>query len=169
MFISHVCVSNIQSESPKNFDDLSNMQEGGLPPPHPSLPPVPRQNAPPTSYYLPQASYSSHYAQAYMQSSAPTTSDSYALSPTWDPSAYSAGPSAIFQPSAAWFQPGSCRCTYTGCNFIASHKALETHMMDRHLIYPPGWEKRQKKPDWDADPSLKGWVHILSSRFCWTD
>lgn len=29
-------------------------------------------------------------------------------------------------------------------------------MMDRHLIYPPGWEKRQNKRDWDADPSLKG-------------
>ncbi|KAG5648065.1 hypothetical protein DXG03_007100 [Asterophora parasitica] len=28
-------------------------------------------------------------------------------------------------------------------------------MMDRHLIYPPGWEK-QPKNDWDADPSLKG-------------
>ncbi|KAF8912747.1 hypothetical protein CPB84DRAFT_1759390 [Gymnopilus junonius] len=29
-------------------------------------------------------------------------------------------------------------------------------MMDRHLIYPPGWEKRKNKPEWDADPSLKG-------------
>lgn len=28
-------------------------------------------------------------------------------------------------------------------------------MMDRHLIYPPGWDKK-KKSDWDADPSLKG-------------
>ncbi|KAI0660463.1 nuclear fragile X mental retardation-interacting protein 1-domain-containing protein [Cubamyces menziesii] len=28
--------------------------------------------------------------------------------------------------------------------------------MDRHLIYPPGWENRKKKDDWDADPSLKG-------------
>ncbi|RXW24778.1 hypothetical protein EST38_g1110 [Candolleomyces aberdarensis] len=28
--------------------------------------------------------------------------------------------------------------------------------MDRHLIFPPGWEKRPKKPEWDADPSLKG-------------
>jgi len=27
--------------------------------------------------------------------------------------------------------------------------------MDRHLIYPSGWEKK-KKPSWDADPSLKG-------------
>ncbi|KAG6911896.1 hypothetical protein DXG01_000143 [Tephrocybe rancida] len=29
-------------------------------------------------------------------------------------------------------------------------------MMDRHLIYPPGWQRREKKPEWDADPSLKG-------------
>lgn len=28
--------------------------------------------------------------------------------------------------------------------------------MDRHLIYPPGWDKRTN--EWDADPSLKGWV-----------
>ena len=35
--------------------------------------------------------------------------------------------------------------------------------MDRHLIYPPGWEKK-KKPSWDADPSLKGSV-VLFFRF----
>jgi hypothetical protein len=35
-------------------------------------------------------------------------------------------------------------------------------MMDRHLIYPPGWEKRKKGGDWDADPSLKGYVCSLS-------
>ncbi|KAF4605299.1 hypothetical protein EYR40_004083 [Pleurotus pulmonarius] len=36
--------------------------------------------------------------------------------------------------------------------------------MDRHLIYPPGWDKQRKKNDWDADPSLKGYVHrILAS------
>lgn len=28
-------------------------------------------------------------------------------------------------------------------------------MMDRHFIFPPGWEKN-KKDEWDADPSLKG-------------
>ncbi|EPQ60715.1 hypothetical protein GLOTRDRAFT_118856 [Gloeophyllum trabeum ATCC 11539] len=38
---------------------------------------------------------------------------------------------------------------------MGSKKSVEIHMMDRHLIYPPGWEKRQKN-DWDADPSLKG-------------
>ncbi|KAI0304972.1 hypothetical protein BC826DRAFT_26037 [Russula brevipes] len=29
-------------------------------------------------------------------------------------------------------------------------------MMDRHLIYPPGWPARKRQSDWDADPSLKG-------------
>lgn len=29
-------------------------------------------------------------------------------------------------------------------------------MMDRHLIFPPGWDKRPRKADWDADPSMKG-------------
>lgn len=29
-------------------------------------------------------------------------------------------------------------------------------MMDRHLIFPPGWDKRKKRQEWDADPTLKG-------------
>lgn len=29
-------------------------------------------------------------------------------------------------------------------------------MMDRHLIFPPGWDKQKKTDNWDADPSLKG-------------
>ncbi|KAH7931085.1 hypothetical protein BV22DRAFT_999201 [Leucogyrophana mollusca] len=54
----------------------------------------------------------------------------------------------------SWYQPGNSRCTRQGCTFTGSQKSVEIHMMDRHLIYPPGWEKR--KDDWDADPSLKG-------------
>ena len=38
-------------------------------------------------------------------------------------------------------------------------------MMDRHLIFPLGWEHRKRKDDWDADPSLKGCVcHRDSSK-----
>ncbi|EMD42234.1 hypothetical protein CERSUDRAFT_41682 [Gelatoporia subvermispora B] len=55
-----------------------------------------------------------------------------------------------------WYQSGNIRCTKPGCTFTGSKKAVETHMMDRHLIYPPGWESRKRKNDWDADPSLKG-------------
>jgi len=28
--------------------------------------------------------------------------------------------------------------------------------MDRHFIFPTDWEKRKRKDEWDADPSLKG-------------
>ncbi|KAI0330571.1 hypothetical protein GY45DRAFT_1345857 [Cubamyces sp. BRFM 1775] len=56
----------------------------------------------------------------------------------------------------SWYQPGNQRCSQPGCSFSGSKKSVETHMMDRHLIYPPGWENRKKKDDWDADPSLKG-------------
>lgn len=34
-------------------------------------------------------------------------------------------------------------------------------MMDRHFIFPPGWE-HDKKSDWDADPSLKGKPILIS-------
>ncbi|KAJ7492538.1 hypothetical protein FB451DRAFT_1336429 [Mycena latifolia] len=60
-----------------------------------------------------------------------------------------------------WYQPGNSRCTYKTCTFRGSPQTVETHMMDRHLIYPPGWEKRKKKPEWDADPSLKGWTTVV--------
>ena len=60
-----------------------------------------------------------------------------------------------------WYQFGNARCTYKDCIFDGSQKALEIHMMDRHLIYPPGWEKRKKDSDWDADPSLKGFVLLM--------
>ncbi|EIW86631.1 hypothetical protein CONPUDRAFT_86592 [Coniophora puteana RWD-64-598 SS2] len=56
----------------------------------------------------------------------------------------------------SWYQPGNARCSHPGCSFMGSHKSLELHMMDRHLIFPPGWEKRRKSDEWDADPSLKG-------------
>lgn len=57
------------------------------------------------------------------------------------------------QTYASWYQPGNCRCTRQGCVFTGSKKSVETHMMDRHFIFPPGW---QKKDEWDTDPSLKG-------------
>ncbi|TFK57172.1 hypothetical protein OE88DRAFT_1730578 [Heliocybe sulcata] len=111
------------------------------------------------------------YSQAYLNaiSTSGTTPQGYTLSST-----YLAGPSTApsgyvprsvqpsqprpFRPppSGGWYQPGNERCTYRDCQFMGSKKSVEIHMMDRHLIYPPGWEKRNKKNDWDADPSLKG-------------
>ena len=121
--------------------------------------------------------HSSHYAQAYAQyyNNAPAYSpQGYAYSSIYDPQAQTiAGPSSghsafqnngrgsrgqgQHQQQANWYAPGGSRCTYYGCMFAGSAKAVEVHMMDRHLIYPPGWDKR-KRDDWDADPSLKGCV-----------
>ncbi|KAJ7783879.1 nuclear fragile X mental retardation-interacting protein 1-domain-containing protein [Mycena maculata] len=109
-----------------------------------------------------QSYYSSHYVQAYMQQqqyALPATPQGYTLSSTYNPNSSAQthntpGPSA--PPSAAWYQPGNSRCTYKDCTFRGSAQTVETHMMDRHLIFPSGWDKRKKKPEWDADPSLKG-------------
>jgi len=57
-----------------------------------------------------------------------------------------------------WYQSGDLKCNYKDCRFTGSQKSVETHKMDRHLIYPPGWEHRRRKAEWDADPSLKGCV-----------
>ncbi|KAI0691325.1 nuclear fragile X mental retardation-interacting protein 1-domain-containing protein [Cytidiella melzeri] len=137
-------------------------------PAHPSLPIAPhlRQQ---TSHGVYQAQYpprysqqaaqpqlpygvSPHYAQAYMQYSGVSQN-----MPTYEPQA-STSHLRLPVPSASsrWYQPGSVWCRKQGCSFTGSQKTVETHMMDRHLIYPPGWESRKRKDDWDADPSLKG-------------
>ena len=64
-------------------------------------------------------------------------------------------------PLAHWYTSGKSRCTYSGCAFTGSANSVETHMMDRHLIYPPGWHARKRQQDWDADPSLKGYVILV--------
>ncbi|KZT05961.1 uncharacterized protein LAESUDRAFT_813190 [Laetiporus sulphureus 93-53] len=97
-------------------------------------------------------------------------SDGYTLSSTYVPGSYNgAGNTTSDLPQRSnqrhahhgpvpthWYQPGNTRCTHVGCKFVGSKKAVEIHMMDRHLIFPPGWENRKRKSDWDADPSLKG-------------
>ncbi|KAF9015264.1 hypothetical protein BDQ17DRAFT_1340758 [Cyathus striatus] len=127
----------------------------------------PHQQLP--NYHL----YSSHYAQAYMQSYQATTSDGYTLSSTYNTSSLANTSNSclntrnvsVCQPSAvagqsftsfSWYQPGNIRCGYTSCSFVGSAKSVEIHRMDRHLIYPSGWEKRKNRSEWDADPSLKG-------------
>ncbi|KAG6888681.1 hypothetical protein C0995_006671 [Termitomyces sp. Mi166 len=108
------------------------------PPAHPSVP------ANPYSAYQPF--YSSHYAQAYSQQF---------LQPYAMPN-YTPIPTHNVNRITPWCPPGHSRCTYKECQFTGAPKTLETHMMDRHLIFPPGWDRRPKKPEWDADPSLKG-------------
>ncbi|KAJ7597128.1 hypothetical protein C8J56DRAFT_919277 [Mycena floridula] len=89
--------------------------------------------------------FSSHYAQAYSQQLPPVASSSRIYSPS----------ASSVQPSTTWYQPGTHRCSYKGCTFAGSQSSLQLHQMDRHLIFPPGWEN-QKKNEWDADPALKG-------------
>ncbi|KAG2159954.1 uncharacterized protein EDB93DRAFT_1073715 [Suillus bovinus] len=120
---------------------------------------------------------SPHYYQAYMQAMQPAiNAQGYTLSSTYMPQHTTGGntlrnasreisnnvPARINdrrpnstsgQMHGSWYQPGSCRCTRQGCVFTGSKKSVETHMMDRHFIFPPGWSK---KDEWDTDPSLKG-------------
>ncbi|KIK71095.1 hypothetical protein GYMLUDRAFT_314137 [Collybiopsis luxurians FD-317 M1] len=122
--------------------------------------------------------YSSHYAQAYMQQFNQTplrNTEGYTISSAYHPNVNAAGNSqpaagpsfsrpqqnnggvrlkSFAHANSTWYQPGRDMCPYKGCSFTGSAKSVEIHMMDRHLIYPPGWDK--KKPEWDADPSLKG-------------
>lgn len=124
-----------------------------------------------------QHGMSPHYYQAYMQVMQPTiNAQGYTLSSTYMPQHTTGGrtprhvsrdasnnvpartnnrrpDSNSGQAYASWHQPGSCRCTRQGCVFTGSKKSVEIHMMDRHFIFPSGW---QKKDEWDTDPSLKG-------------
>jgi hypothetical protein len=120
--------------------------------------------SPQTNVY---ASYhSSHYAQAYMQGALGNVACSSTLHYA-APYALPIAPSPAIVPDirlpparSSWYQPGNYRCDHKDCTFTGSQKSVEIHKMDRHLLFPPGWEKRKKKPDWDADPSLIGYVHL---------
>ncbi len=130
-----------------------------------------------------QAAYpqASHYAQAYSQyynGAGPShvTADGYTISSTYVPGTQYHTPQPARPPvqrapvhgggggqgQPGWYQAGTSRCSKPGCSFTGSKQSVEVHMMDRHLIYPPGWEHRKKRQDWDADPSLKGWDNASS-------
>lgn len=63
-------------------------------------------------------------------------------------------------PPTHWYTHGNSKCTHSGCMFTGSANSVQIHMMDRHLIYPPGWHARKRQTDWDTDPSLKGYVLV---------
>ncbi|KJA29149.1 hypothetical protein HYPSUDRAFT_127889 [Hypholoma sublateritium FD-334 SS-4] len=105
--------------------------------------------------------YNSHYLQAYTLSQSLPQSPHLSSGPINSSANFiaqgNAGQTRNFAAaSSSWYQHGNHRCTYNGCAFTGSTKSVELHMMDRHLIYPPGWDQRKKRSDWDADPSLKG-------------
>ncbi|KAF8501898.1 nuclear fragile X mental retardation-interacting protein 1-domain-containing protein [Gautieria morchelliformis] len=127
--------------------------------------------------YGPMSSYPSYtnanYHSYFTQAPRPlTTAQGYTISSTYVPSTESPSTpqSRSWPPSqrpntsanraarpcaeGAFSAPGDNKCTYNGCLFTGSKNTVEIHMMDRHLIFPPGWKKKQN--DWDADPSLKG-------------
>ncbi|KAJ3538494.1 hypothetical protein NMY22_g5136 [Coprinellus aureogranulatus] len=129
----------------------------------PQNPPWPFSQQQQAAQMYTNPAYSSHYMQAIMQSQAGYFqqqpggfggAQQYPNMP--GPSTRPIITRPPPPPAGNWYQPGNRRCTYKGCTFTGSHSSVETHMMDRHLIYPPGWEKRKKQQDWDADPSLKG-------------
>ncbi|CAA7266527.1 unnamed protein product [Cyclocybe aegerita] len=149
------------------------MQRSSLPPPPPSLPQNSNSSASGSNsmyqYQQPSASYayptyhSPHYAQAYYQPAMVQSAGQYnnSFAPTGTSTSRTFGASTrglnvSTQSMSSWYQGGTHRCSHPGCSFMGSHKSVETHMMDRHLIFPVGWEKRKMKDDWDADPSLKG-------------
>lgn len=145
------------------------MQGSSLPQLHPSLPRQPgTYHQIPHGYSVPSY-YNSHYLQAYSQASSLPGQKSRAPIPNFsthsvqnNPASGASKKTSFLESKSFWYQSGNHHCSQQGCTFFGSHKSVEIHMMDRHLIYPPGWENRNKKPSWDADPSLKGSVVSFS-------
>jgi hypothetical protein len=129
--------------------------------------------------------YSTSVPYPYHPPAHPVNPQGYTYSSTYNPFAYSPShPSTSYSPlghsfsnasSASgsrnshpprgtsqthWYTPGNNKCTHSGCAFTGSANSVKMHMMDRHLIYPPGWHTHRRQPDWDADPSLKGYVLV---------
>ena len=117
-----------------------------------------QQNGGPSTGNFQQGVYfSSHYANAYNTMNAQGLGYTNLPSSSSHPSTQHALPRQSMPAShGSWYRPGSDRCRQPGCSFTGSAKSVEIHMMDRHLIYPPGHKK--EKGGWDADPSLKGCV-----------
>lgn len=96
-----------------------------------------------SSHYYSQNAMQPHYANAYYytQQGAPCQPTQIAV------------PSPGFsrnQPMGALVPPhmrnriGPAKCGHEGCLFAGTHKEVEIHKMDRHLIFPPGWVEKGK-------------------------
>ncbi|CAE6416716.1 unnamed protein product [Rhizoctonia solani] len=53
-------------------------------------------------------------------------------------------PMASLVPMHMRNRTGPVRCGHEGCLFAGTHKEVEVHKMDRHLIFPPGWQEKGK-------------------------
>ena len=125
---------------------------------------LPYPHHPPAHHVNPQGfTYSSTYNPlAYSHSHPPTSysspGHSFSNASSVSGSRNSHPPRGA--PQTHWYSPGNSKCTHSGCTFTGSANSVQLHMMDRHLIYPPGWRARKRQSDWDADPSLKGYVLV---------
>jgi len=134
---------------------------------------VPYPHHPPAHHVNPQGyTYSSAYNPFAYSPSHPSTSYS-SLGHSFSNASSASGSRNSHPPRGTsqthWYTPGNSKCTHSGCTFAGSANSVKIHMMDRHLIYPPGWHTRKRQTDWDADPSLKGYVlvHTQSKMARW--
>lgn len=124
---------------------------------------VPYPHHSPAHHVNPQGyAYSSTYNPLAYSPSHPPTSYSSLGHPFSNASSASASRNSHPRgtPQTHWYTPGNSKCTHSGCTFTGSANSVQIHMMDRHLIYPPRWQARKRQSDWDADPSLKGYVVV---------
>ncbi|CAE6395976.1 unnamed protein product [Rhizoctonia solani] len=109
-------------------------------------------NGQPNTYYHNQMQ--PHYAHAYhYQQQAATSQSTQIIVPS--PGLSRHQPMASLVPLHMRNRSGPVRCGHEGCLFAGTHKEVEVHKMDRHLIFPPGWQekgqgKRKRNEDDDA-------------------
>jgi hypothetical protein len=84
-----------------------------------------------------------HYANAYYSAQQGAMSQPTQI--TIPPAGFSKNqPIGALVPLHMRNRVGPVRCGHEGCLFAGTHKEVEIHKMDRHLIFPPGWEERGK-------------------------
>ncbi|KAJ1311429.1 hypothetical protein OPQ81_009918 [Rhizoctonia solani] len=107
----------------------------------------------PGGYY--QTQIQPHYANAYYyrQPGAAMSQPSQITVPS--PGFSKHQPMMALAPFHMRNRSGPVRCGHEGCPFAGTLKEVEVHKMDRHLIFPPGWEEKgkakRKRDDNDND------------------
>ncbi|CAE6469864.1 unnamed protein product [Rhizoctonia solani] len=95
-----------------------------------------------------------HYANAYhyQQQGAAMSQPTQITLPSPGVSSYQ--PMSSLVPLHMRNRSGPVKCGHEGCLFAGTHEEVEVHKMDRHLIFPPGWQgkgkgKGKRKRDYD--------------------
>ncbi|CAE7225630.1 unnamed protein product [Rhizoctonia solani] len=91
-----------------------------------------------------QSQMQPHYANAYhyRQPGAATSQPTQITVPSPGFSSYQ--PMASLVPLHIRNRNGPVRCGHGECLFSGTHREVEVHKMDRHLIFPPGWQEKGK-------------------------